>query len=164
MPEVRKSKKILEIGSFFQSESLDSPVSHLLQDIKQRTSLQITLTEALHKMGLGQFSHEISLGEINEKDEIKLIAQKAAIISKLKNKLPSLLNFFRESGFPLKGIHLKVTPKAISVALSPSTSAIELIPITIGNTSKKAWQDLLNDLEIDSPVHQAVKELLKKIN
>ena len=115
-------------------------------------------------MGLGQYSNEISLGEINEKNEIKLIAQKAAIISKLKNKLPSLLNFFRESGFPLKGIHLKVTPKAASIQLSRNTAEIELIPMTAGKTSKKAWEDLLHDLEIDSPVHQAVKALLKKIN
>ena len=164
MPEVRKLKNILEIGSFFQSESVDSPVAHLLNDIKQRSSLQLTLTEALHKMGLGQYSHEISLGEINEKNEIRLIAQKAAIISKLKNKLPSLLNFFRESGFPLKGIHLKVTPKATSIELSPNTAEIALIPMTAGKTSKKAWQDLLNDLEIGSPVHQAVQSLLKKIN
>jgi hypothetical protein len=164
MPEVRKSKHLLEIGSFFQSETIDSPVAHLLQDIKQRKNLQITLTEALNKMGLGQYSNEISLGEINEKNEIKLIAQKAAIISKLKNKLPSLLNFFRESGFPLKGIHLKVTPKAASIQLSRNTAEIELIPMTAGKTSKKAWEDLLHDLEIDSPVHQAVKALLKKIN
>jgi len=164
MTEIRKSKDVLEIGSLFQSDKVDSPVSHLLEQINQRKNIEKTLIEALNKMGLGQFSHEISLGEINEKNEMKLLTQKAGITSKLKNKLPSLLNYFRESGFPITGIHLKVTPRSTSVNLSPKSSESKLIPMTNGQNSKSAWEELLKNLDVGSPVHQAVKKLLKKIN
>ena len=87
MPQFNKSPKTLEIGQLFDPNASDSPVAHIFSEIQKRKQLQDVLAQALAKMGLVQFANEISLGEITLEGEIKLITQKAGILTKLKNKL-----------------------------------------------------------------------------
>jgi hypothetical protein len=162
MPQFNKTPKTLEIGRLFDADASDSPVAHIFSEIQNRKQLQETLMQALRKMGLEQFAHEIALGEVTLEGEIKLITQKAGILTKLKNKLPSLLNYFRESGFPLKAINLKVSPRSTSVELSKNVVPEVFSPTPLSPSQIKAWETLLSETDRDSPVYGAVKNLLKK--
>lgn len=162
MPQFNKTTKTLKIGQMFDADASDGPVAHIFSEIQNRKLLQDTLMQALGKMGLEQFAHEIALGEVTLEGEIKLITQKAGIITKLKNKLPSLLNYFRESGFPLKAINLKVSPRSTSIELSKNDTPEVFTPIQMSLSSIKAWETLLSEIDSDSPVYEAVKNLLKK--
>jgi len=162
MPQFNKSSKTLEIGQLFDPDATDSPVAHIFSEIQKRKQLQDTLAQALSKMGLAQFTNEISLGEITPEGEIKLITQKAGILTKLKSKLPSLLNYFRESGFPLKAIALKVSPRSTTVELSETLIPEVFTPVPLSPSQIKAWQTLLSEIDPDSPVYEAVNNLLKK--
>jgi hypothetical protein len=164
MPKVVKYKDPVEIGSFFEEKSSDSPIPAILLELSERHKLQKTLILALEQLGLSQLSNDISLGEINASGEINLLAHKATIISKLKNKLPSLLNFFRESGFPLRGVHLKVSPKLSPNLALKNTPELQLTPMSKSISNKQAWVTLSEELDADSPVRKAVTNLLKKIN
>jgi len=161
MPQFNKSPKTLEIGQLFDPNASDSPVAHIFIEIQKRKQLQDVLAQALAKMGLAQFANEISLGEITLEGEIKLITQKAGILTKLKNKLPSLLNYFRESGFPLKAIQLKVSPRSTSVELNENMIPEVFTPVPLNASQIKAWQTLLSEIDPDSPVYEAVQNLLK---
>jgi hypothetical protein len=161
MPQFNKSPKTLEIGQLFDPDASDSPVAHIFSEIQKRKQLQDVLAQALAKMGLAQFTNEISLGEITLEGEIKLITQKAGILTKLKNKLPSLLNYFRESGFPLKAIQLKVSPRSTSVELHENMIPEVFTPVPLSASQIKAWQTLLSEIDPDSPVYEAVQNLLK---
>jgi hypothetical protein len=163
MPKLPKYRGPVEVGSLFGNQLKESPISSILTELEEREKLNKILHLAMKKMGLEQFSTDIAIGEINDHREINLLAKKATVITKLKNKLPSLLNFFRESGYPLVGIHLKVSPKLSSTLVSTSIEP-PLEAIITSDRSKKAWEDLEKNLELDSPLRKAVKNLLKKIN
>jgi hypothetical protein len=109
MPHFKKNSEALEIAKLFDPSASDGPITHIFDEIQKRYELQLVLVEALGKLDLIQYAQEISLGEITIEGEIKLMTQKAVLVSKLKNKLPSLLNYFRESGFPLKAIQLQLS-------------------------------------------------------
>jgi len=162
MPQFNKTTKTLKIGQMFDADASDGPVAHIFSEIQNRKRLQDTLMQALGKMGLEQFAHEIALGEVTLEGEIKLITQKAGILTKLKNKLPSLLNYFRESGFPLKAINLKVSPRLTTVEQSANMTPEVFSPTLLTPTQIKAWERLLSETDRDSPVYEAVKNLLKK--
>jgi len=164
MPHFKKNTEALEIAKLFDPSASEGPITHIFDEIQKRYELQLVLVEALGKMDLVQYAPEISLGEITIEGEIKLITQKAVLVSKLKNKLPSLLNYFRESGFPLKAIHLKVSPKLTSIATSKDDAYLHRNPLEASASSKEAWQKLLKEMDEESPVYQEVKKLLKRIN
>ena len=164
MPHFKKNSEALEIAKLFDPSASEGPITHIFDEIQKRYELQLVLVEALGKMDLVQYAPEISLGEITIEGEIKLMTQKAVLVSKLKNKLPSLLNYFRESGFPLKAIHLRVSPKLKPIATSKDDAYLHHAPLEVSTSSKDAWQKLLKDIDEDSPVYQEVKKLLKRIN
>lgn len=164
MPNFKKNSEALEIAKFFDPSTSDGPITHIFDEIQKRHELQLILEQALGKMDLVQYAPEIFLGEITIEGEIKLMTQKAVLVSKLKNKLPSLLNYFRESGFPLKAIHLKVSPKITPISTAKDDSYLHHAPLEVSTSSKDAWQNLLKETDEDSPVYQAVKKLLKRIN
>jgi len=164
MPHFKKNTEALEIAKLFDPSASEGPITHIFDEIQKRSQLQLVLVEALGKMDLVQYAPEISLGEITIEGEIKLLTQKAGLVSKLKNKLPSLLNYFRESGFPLKAIHLKVSPKLTSIASSKDDAYLHRDPLEASSSSKEAWQKLLKEMDEESPVYQEVKKLLKRIN
>jgi hypothetical protein len=164
MPQFKKPQDALEIGDLLDAKSPESPISHIFDEMQKRYQLNLVLAQALGKMDLVQYASEISLGEITQEGEIKLLTQKAVLVTKLKNKLPSLLNYFRESGFPLKAIHLKVSPKLMPLVTSSNDSHLHHTPLPVTPSSKEAWQKLLTEIDEDSPVYQEVKKLLKRIN
>jgi hypothetical protein len=164
MPNFKKAQEPIEISQLLSENSKDNPFLHLTNEIHKRKQLEIILGKALQQLGLEQFIAHISLGEVSLDGEIKLITQKAGVVSKLKNKLPSLLHYFRESGFPLKIIHLKVSPKPTQVDVSQNPARSEITPILFNQEHKQAWQKLLEDIDPQSPVYSAVKQLLDKIN
>jgi hypothetical protein len=164
MPQFKKPQDALEIGELFTGKSISSPISHIFEGVQKRSELHLVLAQALGKMDLVQYASEISLGEITIEGEIKLITHKAVLMSKLKNKLPSLLNYFRESGYPLKAIHLKVSPKLSPVATPINDPYLNNSPLPVSASSKEAWGKLLLDVDEDSPVYQEVKKLLKRIH
>lgn len=159
MPFIRKSPTPLEISKLLDPQSADSPIFHIFQELHQREQLNRVLQAALLQVGLEQFCTDIALGEITHDGQIKLVTQRAGIVSKLKNKLPSLLNFFRESGFALKAIHLKVSPKLTTIVQSPLTELVS--PKKISPTHQDAWQKLLQEVPPNSPIFVAIKNLLR---
>jgi hypothetical protein len=164
MPHFKKNTEAREIAKLFDPSASEGPITHIFDEIQKRSQLQLVLVEALGKMDLVQYAPEISLGEITIEGEIKLITKKAVLVSKLKNKLPSLLNYFRESGFPLKAIHLKVSPKLTPIATSKDDAYLHHDPLEASPSSKEAWQKLLKEMDEESPVYKEVKKLLKRIN
>jgi len=164
MPHFKKNTEALEIAKLFDPSASEGPITHIFDEIQKRNALQLVLVQALGKMDLVQYAPEISLGEITIEGEIKLMTQKAVLVSKLKNKLPSLLNYFRESGFPLKAIHLKVSPKLTPIATFKDDTYLHHPPLEVSHSSKEAWQKLLKEMDEDSPVFKEVKKLLKRIN
>ena len=164
MPHFKKNTEALEIAKLFDPSASEGPITHIFDEIQKRDALQLVLVEALGKMGLVQYASEVSLGEITIEGEIKLMTQKAVLISKLKNKLPSLLNYFRESGFPLKAIHLKVSPKLTPLTTSKDAAYLHHDPLEVSPSGKEAWQKLLMEMDEESPVYEEVKKLLKRIN
>ena len=162
MPHFKKSRDPIEISELLDENSADNPISHLFNAVHKRNQLEFVLHEALQKLDLGQLMDHISLGEISPDGDIKLITQKAGVLSKLKNKLPSLLHYFRESGFPLKAIHLKVSPKPTSIDVSVHSERIESVPIQFSAQHQESWEKLLNELDKNSPAFMAVKKLLLK--
>ena len=163
MPNFKKTREPIEISALLDEQSADNPISHLTSAVQNRNKLQLVLNEALKKLELEHLIDHLTLGEMTPDGEIKLITQKAGVVSKLKNKLPSLLHYFRESGFALKTIHLKVSPKSTTID-SAEQSKPELVPVQFSEKSKEAWEKLLSDIDPSSPVFIAVKRLLKKIN
>ena len=163
MPNFKKTREPIEISALLDEQSADNPISNLTSAVQNRNKLQLVLNEALKKLELEHLIDHLTLGEITPDGEIKLITQKAGVVSKLKNKLPSLLHYFRESGFALKTIHLKVSPKSTTID-SAEQSKPELVPVQFSEKSKEAWEKLLTDIDPSSPVFNAVKRLLKKIN
>ena len=163
MPNFKKTREPIEISALLDEQSADNPISNLTSAVQNRNKLQLVLNEALKKLELEHLIDHLTLGEITPDGEIKLITQKAGVVSKLKNKLPSLLHYFRESGFALKTIHLKVSPKSTTID-SAEQSKPELVPVQFSEKSKEAWEKLLSDIDPSSPVFNAVKRLLKKIN
>jgi hypothetical protein len=164
MPHFKKNTEAREIAKLFDPSASEGPITHIFDEIQKRYQLQLVLVEALGKMDLVQYASEVSLGEITIEGEIKLMTQKAVLVSKLKNKLPSLLNYFRESGFPLKAIHLKVSPKLSPITTSKDDAYLHQAPLEVSSSSKEAWQKLLKEIDEDSPVYQEIKNLLKRIN
>jgi hypothetical protein len=164
MPYFKKNTEALEIAKLFDPSASEGPITHIFDEIQKRYELQLVLVQALGKMDLVQYAPEISLGEITIEGEIKLMTQKAVLVSKLKNKLPSLLNYFRESGFPLKAIHLKVSPKLTRISTSKDDAYLHHAPLEVSPASKEAWQKLLKEMDEESPVYKEVKKLLKRIN
>ena len=163
MPNFKKTREPIEISALLDEQSADNPISNLTSAVQNRNKLQLVLNEALKKLELEHLIDHLTLGEMTPDGEIKLITQKAGVVSKLKNKLPSLLHYFRESGFALKTIHLKVSPKSTTID-SAEQSKPELVPVQFSEKSKEAWEKLLSDIDPSSPVFNAVKRLLKKIN
>ena len=163
MPNFKKTREPIEISALLDEQSADNPISNLTSAVQNRNKLQLVLNEALKKLELEHLIDHLTLGEMTPDGEIKLITQKAGVVSKLKNKLPSLLHYFRESGFALKTIHLKVSPKSTTID-SAEQSNPELVPVQFSEKSKEAWEKLLSDIDPSSPVFNAVKRLLKKIN
>jgi hypothetical protein len=164
MPNFKKTREAIELSTLLDEQSADNPISHLKSAVQNRNKLQLALSEALKKLELEHLIDHVSLGEITPDGEIKLITQKAGVVSKLKNKLPSLLHYFRESGFALKTVHLKVSPKSTTIESTRQQVRPELIPVQFSEKSKEAWEKLLTEIDQSSPVFNAVKKLLKKIN
>jgi hypothetical protein len=57
-----------------------------------------------------------------------------------------------------------VSPKPTSVQTLDKDTKEVLTPFVSKPSHKSAWTDLLQDIDHHSPVHQAVKNLIKKIN
>jgi hypothetical protein len=57
-----------------------------------------------------------------------------------------------------------VSPKPTSVPTLNKDTKEVLTPFISKPSHKSAWTDLLQDIDHHSPVHQAVKNLIKKIN
>jgi hypothetical protein len=156
IPSHKRSDQPQAIGeAFLQEGSLIS----ILGQIEDRQKIQASLYEALEMLELGHFAPEISLGGISQAGDIKLLTKYATIVSKLKNKLPSLLHYLRESGCQIKGISLRVSPSAMSPAINaepPKKDSPVMSP-----AAKEAWRSLLTKTEPGSTVHNAIVQLLK---
>jgi len=161
MPKVAKFKEPTEIGTLFTIQTPDSPISSILHAVESREKLQCILVNALVKMNLEQYAQDIAIGEYSSNGEIKLMAQKASVLTKLKNQLPSLLHFFRESGFPLRSIHIKVSPKLKHLTDFSLAENSPITPIHLNENCKLAWKTLCEELDADSPVGKSVQHLLK---
>lgn len=149
-----------DISDLLSKNLKDSPLKEVFTNFELRQKYQVALLQALDLTGFSRFSNEIFIGEMNDKGMIRLFTRQASIISRLKNKLPSLLHCFRESGFPVKEIQLKVLPKS---NLDPETSSQEEAKtgaIALSASQFQSWETLLKATDPDSPTFQAIELLL----
>jgi hypothetical protein len=90
-----KIQAIDEIAQTTLPHLTNSPLRDVFNTLKERSKYQTTLSQAMDAIGFNHFSHEVFIGEINDQGKIRLFIHHASIVSKLKNKLPSLLNYFQ---------------------------------------------------------------------
>ncbi|WP_108647249.1 hypothetical protein [Polynucleobacter rarus] len=149
-----------EISELLSKNLKDSPLKEVFTNFELRQKYQLALNQALDLTGFSHFSNDIFIGEMNDKGMIRLFTRQASIISRLKNKLPSLLHCFRESGFPVKEIQLKVLPKS---NLEPENTCQEETkpdPIALSASQFQSWENLLRATDPESPTYQAIELLL----
>lgn len=149
-----------EISELLSKNLKDSPLKEVFTNFELRQKYQIALQQALDLTGFSHFSNDIFIGEMNDKGMIRLFTRHASIISRLKNKLPSLLHCFRESGFPVMEIQLKVLPKS---SLEPDLASQEEVkpePIALSAAQFQSWEELLRTTDPESPTYQAIELLL----
>ncbi|MEI7531836.1 MAG: hypothetical protein WCK52_07880 [Betaproteobacteria bacterium] len=158
-----RKKSPEKLSVFLQEIDPDSPLKSLINQVEQRNQLQATLYGAFEAIGFGSFASEITIGSIEDGGEVKLLTPFGTIASKLKNKLPTLLNYLREAGYPFKGIAIKVLPAIPSNKFlnQPQIPVQEIPTQELSPAFIKAWTELANSLDVDTPLGQSVKRLLE---
>jgi len=149
-----------EISELLSKNLKDSPLKEVFMNFELRQKYQIALQQALDLTGFSHFSNDIFIGEMNDKGMIRLFTRHASIISRLKNKLPSLLHCFRESGFPVMEIQLKVLPKSSLEPDMSSQQETKSDPISLTASQFHSWEKLLKTTDPQSPTYQAIELLL----
>ena len=94
-----------------------------------------------------------------KKDKLKLFVSTPAALTRLRQSLPSLIQYLNSSGMNINDIQLQIQTNSIptrQLAGKPKRAVFS-------NAAKKAWLDLENRLE-DSPLKAATQALNKHHN
>ncbi len=155
-----KNPHSLEISELLSVNLANSPLKEVFTNFELRKKYLVALTQALDLIGFNHFSNDIFIGEMNDKGVICLFTRHASIISRLKNKLPSLLHCFRESGFAVTEIQLKVLPKSdVDNGLSRPEEP-KANPQPLSASQVQSWEMLLRNTDPESPTYQAIQLLI----
>lgn len=155
-----KNPHSLEISELLSANLANSPLKEVFSNFELRKKYQIALSQALDLIGFSHFSNDVFIGEMNDKGVICLFTRHASIISRLKNKLPSLLHCFRESGFAVKEIQLKVLPKTDQEADLNRNEAPTYAPKPLSASQMQSWETLLRNTDPASPTYRAIEQFI----
>jgi hypothetical protein len=155
-----KNRTSKEISQLLSANAPDSPLKEVFINFELRKKYQLALIEALDLIGFSHFSNDVFIGQMNDKGVICLFTRHASIISRLKNKLPSLLHCFRESGFAVLEIQLKVLPKSEEDRHLSDHETPRAAPKPLSASQVQSWEILLKNTDQDSPTYQAIQDLI----
>lgn len=159
----KKSNKINGVVDFFKENSNSPALNNLINQVEQRQHLQACLYEALESVNLGNLASEIEPGIISSNGELKLQVSQGAIGAKLKQRLPSLASYLRQSGWEIKTLSIKVTPGLVISTKDKSPNTANMSVKVMTATGKKAWENLAKTLPEDSKLLDAIKNLVNKL-
>jgi len=154
-------------GSANAREALDcieenSPLGQILQKAENSLHLQQALRLSLNKNGLEKAVDLVKVGSFSESNgELKIYTNHSAVATRLQQKLPSILLNLQEQGWAVQFLTIKQSPKELSIDSAKTTHSTEKPPV-FTETAQKSWATLLDQLDGDSPLKTAVKNLLRR--
>ena len=154
-------------GSANAREALDcieenSPLGEILQKAENSLHLQQALRLSLNKNGLEKAIDLIKIGSFAESTgELKIYTNHSAVATRLQQKLPSILLNLQEQGWAVQFLTIKQSPKELSIGSGKTTHSSEKPPV-FTETAQKSWATLLDQLDGESPLKTAIKNLLRR--
>lgn len=154
-------------GSANAREALDcieenSPLGQILQKAENSLHLQQALRLSLNKNGLEKAVDLVKIGGFSESTgELKIYTNHSAVAARLQQKLPSILLNLQEQGWAVQFLTIKQSPKELLIDSAKTTHSTEKPPV-FTETAQKSWATLLNQLDGDSPLKAAIKNLLRR--
>ena len=154
-------------GSANAREALDcieenSPLGEILQKAENSLHLQQALRLSLNKNGLEKAVDLVKVGSFSESNgELKIYTNHSAVATRLQQKLPSILLNLQEQGWAVQFLTIKQSPKELSIGSGKTTHSSEKPPV-FTETAQKSWAKLLDQLDGDSPLKTAIKNLLHR--
>ena len=154
-------------GSANAREALDcieenSPLGQILQKAENSLHLQQALRLSLNKNGLEKAVDLVKIGAFSESTgELKIYTNHSAVAARLQQKLPSILLNLQEQGWAVQFLTIKQSPKELSIDSAKTTHFTEKPPV-FTETAQKSWATLLDQLDGDSPLKTAIKNLLRR--
>jgi hypothetical protein len=135
----------------------------ILAKTEDLAKVKSQLVRALTALELGQFSQKIQAGwRQGEQNELYLLVSNASIASRLQQVLPSLINELAKNGILCKTIKIQVMPQKSSWNIQARAEAKMLRkPTGLNSIARSSWQDLLEKLDPDSSLREAVEKLLQ---
>ena len=154
-------------GSANAREALDcieenSPLGEILQKAENNLLLQQALRLSLNKNGLEKAADLVKVGGFSESSgELKIYTNHSAVATRLQQKLPSILLNLQEQGWAVQFLSIKQSPKELTTD-SPNYPNHSNKPPIFTETAQKSWAGLLDQLDGESPLKAAVKNLLRR--
>ena len=154
-------------GSANAREALDcieenSPLGEILQKAENSLHLQQALRLSLNKNGLEKAVDLVKAGSFSESNgELKIYTNHSAVATRLQQKLPSILLNLQEQGWAVQFLTIKQSPKELSIGSGKTIHSTEKPPI-FTETAQKSWATLLDQLDGESPLKSAIKNLLRR--
>jgi hypothetical protein len=154
-------------GSANAREALDcietnSPLGLILQKAENSLHLQQAFALSLNKNGLGRAVDLVKIGNFSEHNgELKIYTNNSAVAARLQQKLPSILLNLQDQGWAVQFLTIKQSPKQLSIDSVTNTHQPEKPPV-FTETAQKSWSSLLEQLDGESPLKAAIKNLLKR--
>ncbi len=154
-------------GSANAREALDcieenSPLGEILQKAENSLHLQQALRLSLNKNGLEKAVDLVKIGGFSEGNgELKIYTNHSAVATRLQQKLPSILLNLQEQGWAVQFLTIKQSPKELSIDSVKNANYSEKPPV-FTETAQKSWAALLDQLDGDSPLKVAIKNLLRR--
>ena len=154
-------------GSANAREALDcieenSPLGLILQKAENSLHLQQALRLSLNKNGLEKAIDLVKIGGFSESTgELKIYTNHSAVAARLQQKLPSILLNLQEQGWAVQFLTIKQSPKELSIGSGKTTDSSEKPPV-FTETAQKSWATLLDQLDGESPLKSAIKNLLRR--
>jgi len=135
----------------------------ILAKTEDLAKVKSQLARALTALDLGQFSQKIEAGwRQGGQNELYLLVSNASIASRLQQVLPSLINELVNNGLICTAIKVQVKPQTSSWDIQARADArAPRKPTGLNQIARSSWQDLLQKLDPESSLRQAVEKLLQ---
>lgn len=156
----QRQTRSLEISELLSKDLKDTPLKEVLTALEVRNQYQKSLEKALELTGFSHFIPEISIGEVSENGAIRLLASHASVISRVKNKLPSILHALRQSGCKVNEIQLKTSPSINSNRKKSHLPSETIAPLVMTPAQIQSWENVLKSSSPESSTYQAIERLL----
>jgi hypothetical protein len=134
----------------------------ILQKAENSLHLQQAFALSLNKNGLERAVDLVKIGNFSEHNgELKIYTNNSAVAARLQQKLPSILLNLQEQGWAVQFLTIKQSPKQLSIDSVTNAPQPEKPPV-FTETAQKSWSSLLEQLDGESPLKAAIKNLLKR--